>query len=74
MDEATSSLDNINEKLISNEFKKMGVTQIVIAHRLSTIIDADLIIVLQQGIIVEQGTHEELIKQNKLYSNLYKIE
>lgn len=71
LDEATSSLDNINERKVSEELKKMGTTQIIIAHRLSTIIDADLIIVLDCGRIVEVGNHDELIKEDGLYKKLY---
>lgn len=71
LDEATSSLDNINERLISDEFKKMGATQIVIAHRLSTINDSDLIIVLDGGKIVEMGNHETLIRASGVYHEMY---
>ena len=71
LDEATSSLDNINEKLVSDHFKKCGSTQIIIAHRLSTIIDADKILVLQNGTLKEIGTHNELMKMNGLYTTLY---
>ena len=76
LDEATSSLDNESEHLIQNAVKKLmqNRTTIVIAHRLSTIIDANKIAVLDQGTIVEMGTHEELIKKEGLYSNLYKKE
>ncbi|SFL42504.1 ABC-type bacteriocin/lantibiotic exporter, contains an N-terminal double-glycine peptidase domain [Lachnospiraceae bacterium KH1T2] len=70
LDEATSSLDNINEKKIADYFKKNGCTQVVIAHRLSTIQDADRIIVLDNGEIVEEGTHDELIKLNGIYAEL----
>lgn len=71
LDEATSSLDNINERKVSDEIKKMGATQIIIAHRLSTIMDADLIVVLEDGKIVEQGKHNDLIKNNGQYKELY---
>ena len=76
LDEATSSLDNESEHLIQNAVKKLmqNRTTIVIAHRLSTIIDANKIAVLDQGTIVEIGSHEELIKKEGLYSNLYKKE
>lgn len=73
LDEATSSLDSINERLISEEFKKMGTTQIVIAHRLSTIRDSDLIIVLNEGEIAEIGNHEALMKKNGIYHEMYDI-
>lgn len=71
LDEATSSLDNINEKMVSDEIKKMGTTQIIIAHRLSTIMDADMIVVLEGGRMVEKGKHDELIAKNGQYYRLY---
>lgn len=71
LDEATSFLDNINEKLVSDAFKKIGATQIVIAHRLSTIINSDIIFVLEDGKVIEQGTHEELLKHKGQYYALY---
>ncbi len=76
LDEATSSLDNESENLIQIAIKKLmqNRTTIVIAHRLSTIIDANKIAVFDSGKIVEIGTHQELIKNSSLYSNLYKKE
>lgn len=74
MDEATSSLDSINEYRISEYFKKIKCTRIVIAHRLSTIINADKIFVMDNGAIVEEGTHDELIKKKEKYYELYKGE
>ncbi|WP_455931436.1 peptidase domain-containing ABC transporter [Priestia aryabhattai] len=71
LDEATSYLDSINEKLVSEEFKRIGATQIVIAHRLSTVIDSDMIFVLDEGKVVEQGSHEELLRQKGQYYLLY---
>lgn len=73
LDEATSSVDTRTELLIQRAMKKLmkGRTSFVIAHRLSTIQDADLILVMDQGAIVEQGTHEELLRQNGLYKTLY---
>jgi len=76
LDEATSSLDNESENLIQIAIKKLmqNRTTIVIAHRLSTIIDANKIAVFDSGKITEIGTHQELIKSNGIYSNLYKKE
>ena len=71
LDEATSSLDNINEKLVSDYFRKCGSTQIIIAHRLSTISDADEILVLNEGTKAEFGTHSELMNINGIYAKLY---
>jgi len=71
LDEATSSLDYINEKRVSDYFKNIGCTRIVIAHRLSTILDSDLIIVLENGEIVESGSHAELINRRSEYYKLY---
>lgn len=72
LDEATSSLDNVNEKKVSEYLKNRGNTQIIIAHRMSTIIDADEIMVLDHGERAESGTHEELMKRNGLYAKLYR--
>ena len=70
-DEATSSLDSINEGNISKYLENLGCTRIIIAHRLSTIADSDIIYVLQNGEIVEEGKHEELMRENGIYSKLY---
>ena len=70
-DEATSSLDSVNERKIYNNIYSKNCTRIIIAHRLTTIADADYIYVLKDGEIVEQGTHEELFKMNGEYSRLY---
>ncbi len=70
LDEATSSLDVITERVVERNLDALGCTQIVIAHRLSTIRNADRILVLDQGRIVESGSHEELVKQNRYYSRL----
>ncbi|MFA3790094.1 ABC transporter ATP-binding protein/permease [Aliiglaciecola sp. SL4] len=72
-DEATSSLDSQSEKAILDAIKDVskGHTSLVIAHRLSTIIDADKIVVLEKGQVVEQGTHKELLKQHGLYKKLW---
>lgn len=71
LDEATSSLDYINEKAISNYLSREGVTRIIIAHRLSTIVDSDEIYVFAEGGILERGTHDELMKLNGEYTRLY---
>ena len=70
MDEATSALDANTEFELVNAVNARGITCIVIAHRLSTIRDCDNIIVLNKGVIVEQGTHEELIKNDGYYKDL----
>ena len=74
MDEATSALDPKTEDQVMASIRMMGPTQIIIAHRLSTIRDCDEIIVMDQGKILQRGTHEELIKQEGLYRNLMKSE
>ena len=73
LDEATSSVDTRTEALIQQAMTNLmkGRTSFVIAHRLSTIKDADHILVLNHGDIIEQGTHEELLSQNGFYTNLY---
>ena len=73
LDEATSSVDTRTEKLIQRAMDELtlGRTSFVIAHRLSTIKDADLILVMRDGSIVESGRHEELLKQGGSYSDLY---
>jgi len=72
LDEATSALDTESEKLVQDALEKMmqNRTSVVIAHRLSTIQKADLIVVMQKGKIVEQGTHEELISKSGTYKKL----
>ncbi|HSG46101.1 MAG TPA: ATP-binding cassette domain-containing protein, partial [Anaerolineales bacterium] len=76
LDEATSSLDSESESLIQEALKRVMAnrTSIVIAHRLSTILAADLILVMDRGKIVEQGTHNELLALNGLYAQLYETQ
>lgn len=73
LDEATSNVDTMTEQRIQRAFLKMmeGRTSFIIAHRLSTIRGADLILVMNNGRIVEQGTHEELLRANGFYAELY---
>lgn len=73
LDEATSNVDTRTEQIIQDAFAKLthGRTSFVIAHRLSTIRDSDLILVMKAGNIVEQGTHDELLKQGGFYAELY---
>ncbi len=73
LDEATSSIDTRTEIRIQKAFDKMmeGRTSFIVAHRLSTIREADLILVMNHGSVIEQGTHEQLLKQRGFYANLY---
>lgn len=76
LDEATSALDTESERLVQNALDKMmkNRTSIVIAHRLSTIQNADLIVVMQKGKIVEQGTHNELLEKQGVYKKLVEMQ
>jgi len=76
LDEATSALDTASERLVQDALEKMmqNRTSVVIAHRLSTIQKADLIVVLQKGEIIEQGTHNELIANNDIYKKLVEMQ
>ena len=73
LDEATSNVDTRTEQLIQDSFEKLthGRTSFVIAHRLSTIRNSDLILVMKDGAIAEQGNHEQLLKKNGFYAELY---
>ena len=75
LDEATSALDTITEARIQGAFDKLaeGRTTIIIAHRLSTIKSADRIILIDDGVIKEEGTHEDLMKIGGQYASLYKV-
>ena len=75
-DEATSALDNSSQEYIKKTINNLveDHTVIIVAHRLSTIIDADIIYVVDGGKIVGEGTHDELLKTNKIYKNLYETE
>ena len=73
LDEATSALDSITEQQIQKAFNELskGRTTLIIAHRLATIRDADRIVLVDDGVVKECGTHEELISQNGEYAKLY---
>jgi ATP-binding cassette subfamily B protein len=73
LDEATSSIDTRTELKISDAFNKLmeGRTSFVVAHRLSTIIHSDCILVMENGHVVEKGTHTELLRRNGAYAKLY---
>ena len=73
LDEATSSIDTRTEIKIQEAFSRMmqGRTSFIVAHRLSTIQEADVILVMKDGNIIEQGNHDELMKQNGFYADLY---
>ena len=76
LDEATSALDSQSEKLVTDALARlaMGRTTLVIAHRLSTILQADKIVVMDKGRIVDQGRHEDLLARGGLYADLYRLQ
>ncbi len=76
LDEATSALDTESERLIQDALDKLqqNRTSIVVAHRLSTIENADTILVIEAGEIIEQGNHQNLLAQNGVYSQLYNMQ
>jgi ABC-type multidrug transport system fused ATPase/permease subunit len=76
LDEATSALDSQSEKLVTDALARLaaGRTTLVIAHRLSTILQADKIVVMNKGRIVDQGRHDELLARGGLYADLYRLQ
>ena len=76
LDEATSALDSISENAIQNALDTLmrDRTSIVIAHRLSTVLAADRILVINDGVIAEEGTHDELLAQDGVYKQLYETQ
>ena len=72
LDEATSALDPKTEELVMQHISNMGITQVMVAHRLSTIRDCNQIYVMENGQILQHGTHSELMQQEGLYSKLMK--
>ena len=76
LDEATSSLDAESEKLVQTALARLmaGRTTLVIAHRLATVLECDRILVIDQGRIVEEGTHESLVAKGGLYARLARLQ
>jgi ATP-binding cassette subfamily B protein len=75
-DEATSALDSANERAIQAEIRAVskGKTSLVIAHRLSTIVDADQIVVMDAGRVIESGTHQELLQRQQRYAQMWALQ
>lgn len=75
-DEATSNLDSRTERAILNNLDQVSqnTTTLIIAHRLSTVVRAHRIVVLERGVVVEQGTHEQLLGYNRHYANLWRLQ
>ena len=73
LDEATSNIDTMTEMRIQKAFRKImkGRTSFVVAHRLSTVLDADMILVMNHGAVIEQGTHAQLMQKKGFYFDLY---
>jgi len=76
LDEPTAALDTESEKVVMEALERLmeGRTVITIAHRLSTIRNAHKIVVLKEGVVTEEGTHDELVKRNGVYAELYRIQ
>jgi subfamily B ATP-binding cassette protein MsbA len=76
LDEPTAALDTESEKVVMEALERLmkGRTAIAIAHRLSTLRDADQIVVFKDGVVAEQGSHEELLKRGGVYADLYRIQ
>ena len=70
LDEATSSLDVVTERVVEHNLNQLPCTQIIIAHRLSTIRNADVILVIHEGQIMERGSHDQLLQQEGYYKKL----
>jgi ABC-type bacteriocin/lantibiotic exporter with double-glycine peptidase domain len=74
LDEATSSLDAITERRVQQALATLRCTRVIIAHRLSTVVDADLILVMDRGRLVESGRHQELLLRGGIYSELVRAQ